>query len=63
VLYIEPVPFGTDINRHMPSALDGCNAVDLDKRIPATLMAVTDAVRWAERLMEEIDRRWATRAY
>jgi hypothetical protein len=26
-------------------------------RIPATVSALADAVRWAERIMEEIDRR------
>lgn len=26
-------------------------------RIPATVSAIADAVRWAERIMEEIDRR------
>ena len=30
-------------------------------RVPATITAITDAIRWAERLMEEIDRRWPTR--
>jgi hypothetical protein len=27
------------------------------KRVPATVAAISDAVRWAERIMEEIDRR------
>jgi hypothetical protein len=26
--------------------------------VPATVSAIADAIRWAERLMEEIDRRW-----
>lgn len=26
-------------------------------RVPATVAAIADAIRWAERLMEEIDRR------
>jgi len=35
--------------------------LDPDKRVPATITAITDAIRWAERLMEEIDRRWPGR--
>jgi hypothetical protein len=31
---------------------------DGGKRIPATMSAIADAIRWAEELMEEIDRRW-----
>jgi hypothetical protein len=27
-------------------------------RVPATVSAITDAVRWAEQIMAEIDRRW-----
>lgn len=27
-------------------------------RVPATICAIDDAIRWAERIMEEIDRRW-----
>src|SRR5262250_2925714 len=27
-------------------------------RVPATISAIDDAVRWAERIMEAIDRRW-----
>jgi hypothetical protein len=30
---------------------------DSGARIPATVSAIADAVRWAERIMEEIDRR------
>ena len=30
---------------------------DSGARVPATVAAVADAVRWAERIMEEIDRR------
>ena len=29
-------------------------------RVPATVSAIADAVRWAERIMEEIDRRHPT---
>jgi len=31
---------------------------DGGRHIPATVAAVTDAVRWAEEIMREIDRRW-----
>ena len=27
-------------------------------RVPASITAITDAIRWAERLLDEIDRRW-----
>lgn len=30
---------------------------DSGARIPATVGAISDAIRWAERIMEEIDRR------
>jgi hypothetical protein len=33
---------------------------DSGARIPATVSAIADAVRWAERIMEEIDRRHPT---
>jgi len=28
------------------------------KRVPATMSAINDAVRWAEEIMKEIDSRW-----
>jgi len=28
------------------------------KRVPATMSAIADAVRWAEEIMKEIDSRW-----
>jgi hypothetical protein len=31
---------------------------DGGKRVPATVAAVSDAVRWAEQIMREIDQRW-----
>jgi hypothetical protein len=31
---------------------------DADKRVPATICAIADAVRWAEEIMKEIDSRW-----
>ena len=31
---------------------------DGGKRIPATVAAISDAVRWAEAIMREIDQRW-----
>lgn len=27
-------------------------------KVPATICAIDDAIRWAEELMREIDRRW-----
>jgi hypothetical protein len=27
-------------------------------RVPATVSAIADAIRWAEQIMSEIDRRW-----
>lgn len=30
------------------------------KRIPATISAIADAVRWAEEIMKAIDERWPT---
>jgi len=32
--------------------------LDLQAQVPATVSAIADAIRWAERIMEEIDRRW-----
>jgi hypothetical protein len=31
---------------------------DPDKRVPATICAIVDAVRWAEEILKEIDSRW-----
>jgi len=31
---------------------------DGGKRVPATMSAIADAVRWAEEIMKEIDQRW-----
>ena len=31
---------------------------DSGARVPATVSAIADSIRWAERIMEEIDRRW-----
>jgi len=31
---------------------------DSSARVPATISAIVDAVRWAERIFEEIDRRF-----
>jgi len=35
---------------------------DAGARVPATICAITDAVRWAEEILNEIDRRWPTRS-
>ncbi len=29
-------------------------------RVPATICAVSDSIRWVEEIMAEIDRRWPT---
>jgi len=34
---------------------------DSGARVPVTINAIADAVRWAERIMEEVDRRWRDR--
>jgi hypothetical protein len=31
---------------------------DGGKRVPATVSVIADAIRWAEEIMAEIDRRW-----
>ena len=31
---------------------------DSIRQVPATVSAIADAVRWAERIMKEIDERW-----
>jgi len=34
---------------------------DGGKRVPATMSAISDAVRWAEEIMKEIDERWPSK--
>ena len=34
---------------------------DPAKRVPATMCAVANAVRWAEEILDEINRRWPER--
>ncbi len=34
------------------------SSFDRGKRVPATVAAITDAVRWAEAILKEIDERW-----
>jgi hypothetical protein len=34
------------------------SAYEGGKRVPATISAIADAVRWAEQIMKEIDERW-----
>jgi hypothetical protein len=34
---------------------------DGGRRIPATISAIADAIRWAEEILREIDRRWPTK--
>ena len=33
---------------------------DGGKRVPATMSAIADAVRWVEEIMKAIDERWPT---
>ena len=33
---------------------------DVGKRVPATVSAIADAVRWAEEILKAIDDRWPT---
>ena len=36
---------------------------DAGKRVPETMSAIADTIKWAEEIMKEIDRRWpATKA-
>lgn len=34
---------------------------DGGKRVPATVAAISDAVRWAEEILRAVDERWPTR--
>jgi hypothetical protein len=34
---------------------------DEGKKVPATMSAIADAVRWAEEIMKAIDERWPVR--
>ena len=36
---------------------------DGGKRVPATMSAIADAVRWAEEIMKAIDERWPARRW
>jgi hypothetical protein len=36
---------------------------DGGKRVPATLTAISDAVRWAEELLKAIDERWPAKSH
>jgi hypothetical protein len=35
---------------------------DGGKRVPATICAIADAIRWAEEILAEIDRRWPVKS-
>jgi len=35
---------------------------DGGRRVPATVAAISDAVRWAEEIMKQIDERWPVQA-
>jgi hypothetical protein len=47
----------------MASILAAPNLAQYDggKRVPATIIAIADAIRWAEEIMKEIDNRWPMR--
>ena len=45
--------------QHSRSSEDG--TVGGGKKVPATVSAIADAVRWAEEIMKEIDSRWPAR--
>jgi hypothetical protein len=32
-----------------------------NKKVPATICAIADAIRWAEQIMAQIDERWPAR--
>jgi len=34
---------------------------DAGKCVPATVAVIHDSISWAEKILEEIDRRWPTR--
>jgi len=34
---------------------------DGGKKVPATIIAITDAIRWAEEILAQIDQRWPVR--
>ena len=34
---------------------------DGGKRVPDTMCAIADAIRWPEEILKEIDRQWPTR--
>ena len=42
------------------SILAACKLAQFDggKKVPATMSAIADAVRWAEEIMKAIDERW-----
>ena len=56
------------VSQPVGSAVDGgfqpflpLQTDDGGTRVPATFSAISDAVRWAEMIMAEIDTRWAVR--
>jgi hypothetical protein len=40
------------------NSLRGLSQLDGGKKVPATMSALADAVRWAEEIMKAIDERW-----
>lgn len=75
---IEPFEHILDIRQLVITALSGifCEVLhefpivaarklaqfDSGARVPATTYAITDSIRWADRITEEIDERWPTRS-
>lgn len=37
------------------------SSFDGGKRVPATVAAISDAMRWAEAILKEIDERWSSK--
>jgi hypothetical protein len=55
-------PFRADRPRRRLAAILAARKLaqyDGGKRVPATVAAISDAVRWAEEIMREIDRKYA----
>jgi hypothetical protein len=42
-----------------PCSADICSIMTVEARVPATISAISDGIRWAEQLMAEIHCRWS----
>jgi hypothetical protein len=47
--------------RKLSQAARKLSQYDSGARVPATINAIADAVRWAEKILEEVDRRYPVR--